>query len=408
MCLAALVLVPRGVRPHGFSPTKGPTGHPMSVGRQRNWGQTPFRGVLVVAFVVTFSALAVSVALSRASRREMIAPEAWAALEQRDADSAASIFADALKLHPGDPMLHFGAGSAAYAMGRPDAALKSLQRAVDLDPTLAEALVLLGQVAYERGKTDLAIRSMQEASVLRPRDGRVTELLAQWQHESSTQRSYLEKPAEHFRILYEGGTQQNIGDRVARVLEREYWRIGKALSSYPAAPLTVTLYTNQAFHDVTRSPSWSAGNYDGQIRLAVGGALSSGAELDRVATHELVHAVIASAAPRHMPAWLNEGFAAYLEASDHAWTSEALRHGDEAIPLENLARGFGGLDERAALVAYAESATAAEILCGQLGSNVGAFLQAIGEGHSVDQALLDFQIQPNAFHSEWRRRVGLQ
>jgi Flp pilus assembly protein TadD len=366
------------------------------------------RAVLVVAFLAASSALAIAVGLGRAARRDVIAPEGWTALEQGQPERAAQIFGEALKTHPRDPMLYFGSGSAAFALGRSETALSSLKRAVDLDPTFADAFVLLGEVAHERGQTDLAVKSMREASALRPRDGRVTELLAQWQHESSTQSNYLEKPAEHFRILYEGGTQQAIGDRVARVLEREYVRIGRALSSYPPSPLTVTLYTNQAFHDVTRSPSWSAGNYDGQIRLAVGGALSSPDDLDRVATHELVHAVIATAAPRHVPAWLNEGFAAYLEAGDHAWTSDALRHGDEVIPLENLVRGFGGLDERAALVAYAESATAAEILCRQLGSNVGGFLQAIGEGHSVDQALMDFQVQPNAFHSEWRRRVGLQ
>jgi hypothetical protein len=47
--------------------------------------------------------------------------------------------------------------------------------------------------------------------------------------------------------------------------------------------------------------------------------------LDRVVTHELVHAVIASAAPRQVPAWLNEGLATYLEGSDHAWVRDALR-----------------------------------------------------------------------------------
>jgi tetratricopeptide (TPR) repeat protein len=366
------------------------------------------RALLIVAFLVASSALAIAVGLGRAARRDLVAPEAWTALEQGQSERAAEIFGNALKTHPDDAMLHFGSGSAAFALGRSDAALSSLRRAIDLDPTFADAYVLLGQVAYERGQTDVAIKSMREASALRPRDGRVTELLAQWQHESVTQSGYLEKPAGHFRILYEGGTQQAIGDRVARVLEREYVRIGRALSSYPPSPLTVTLYTNQAFHDVTRSPSWSAGNYDGQIRIAVGGALTSGDELDRVATHELVHAVVASAAPRRVPTWLDEGLAAYLEGSDRTWASQALRNRDDVIPLDHLTRGFGGLDERAALVAYAESATAAEILCNQLGSNVGGFLRAIGDGRAVDQALLDFQIQPNAFHSEWRRRVGLQ
>ena len=366
------------------------------------------KSVLLVAFLAAFSALSIATSLSRRSPREMSAPEAWSALERRDPARAASLFNQELKQRPRDPMLHFGAGAAAYALGRTDSALFSLRKAVELDPQFAEALMMLGQVAYERGDGDLAIRSMETASALRPRDGRLTELLDRWRRESAVHNSYVEKPSGHFRILYEGGTQQDIGDRVARVLENAYWRVGKTLNSYPTDTLTVILYTNREFHDITRSPSWATGNYDGRIRIAVGGTLPSSGDLDRVVTHELVHAVVANAAPRRVPAWLNEGLATYLEASDHAWALEVLRHATSIVPLDALVQGFNGLDEQQALVAYAESATAAEILCAQLGSNIGEFLQLIGNGNSVDQALLEFQVQPNAFHSEWRRRVGLR
>jgi hypothetical protein len=141
--------------------------------------------------------------------------------------------------------------------------------------------------------------------------------------------------------------------------------------------------------------------------VAVGGTLPA-VELDRVVTHELVHAIVASAAPRRVPAWLNEGLASHLESSDRSWTADVLRRATTIVPLENLANGFGGLDEQGALTAYAESAVAAEILCARLGPKIGEFLRVVGSGNSVDQALLEFQVQPNAFHAEWRRRVGLQ
>ena len=232
-------------------------------------------------------------------------------------------------------------------------------------------------------------------------------MLERWRHESSVHNSYLEKPAGHFRILYEGGTQQSIGDRVARVLESEYSRIGRTLNSYPSETLTVILYTNREFQDITRSPSWATGGYDGRIRVAVGGALRPG-DLDRVVTHELVHAIVASAAPRRVPAWLNEGLATYLESSDRSWVPGVLHRASTVVPLADLANGFSGLDEQQALVAYAESAVAADILCAKLGSNIGGFLQLVGNGSAVDDALLAFQVQPDAFHSEWRRRVGLR
>jgi hypothetical protein len=225
--------------------------------------------------------------------------------------------------------------------------------------------------------------------------------------DASLHATFFERPVEHFRILYQGGAQAAIGERVASVLEREYSRIGKTLNSYPGEPVTVILYTNREFQDVTRSPSWATGRYDGRIRVAVGGAIDA-ANLDRIVTHELVHAVVASAAPRGVPAWLNEGLASYLESSDRSWARAVIRDAATLLPLEDLIGGFSRLDEENALVAYAESAIAAEILCAQLGTNIGRFLQMVGNGSAVDEALLEFHVQPNAFQSEWRRRVGVR
>jgi cytochrome c-type biogenesis protein CcmH/NrfG len=160
------------------------------------------KSILLIAFLAAFSALSVAMGLTRVSQHEMVAPEAWSALERHDAERAASLFGQELKQRPRDPVLHFGAGSAAYALGRTGPALSSLRRAVELDPQFAEALMMLGQVAYERGDSDLAIRSMQKASALRPRNSDLTELLDRWRRESSVHNSYVERPEEHFRILY--------------------------------------------------------------------------------------------------------------------------------------------------------------------------------------------------------------
>jgi Peptidase MA superfamily len=213
---------------------------------------------------------------------------------------------------------------------------------------------------------------------------------------------------EHFKIMYEGGTQQSIGDQVGSVLERGYRTIGKTLNTYPSKTIGVILYSNREFQDLTRSPSWATGRYDGRIRIAIGGALEPPRDLDRIVMHELVHAVIASAAPRGIPAWLNEGLASHLESTDRSWAAHVLRSATTIVPLEDLTNGFGRFDEQDALVAYAESATAAAILCAQLGPNIGPFLRMVGNGSSVDDALLEYHVQPNAFHAEWRRRVGLR
>jgi peptidase MA superfamily protein len=210
-----------------------------------------------------------------------------------------------------------------------------------------------------------------------------------------------------FRVLYEGTTQQALGDRVSRVLESAYWTVGKTLNSYPAETLTVILYTDRQFQDITRSPAWAGGGYDGRIRLAVGGALKTPASLDRVVVHELVHAIVANVAPRNIPGWLHEGLASYLESNDHAWSRAVIRRSGSVYPLEDLTDGFGGLDRDSALVAYAESEIAAEVLCTLAGPNLGAFLQMIGSGDPLDQALLGIRVQPEAFRAEWKKRVGV-
>ena len=218
--------------------------------------------------------------------------------------------------------------------------------------------------------------------------------------------SFKERSTARFRVLFEGAAEKAIGDHVAAVLESAYWRIGKTLNTYPSETLTVILYTNRQFQDITRAPAWAGGGYDGRIRLPVGGALRSPKTLERVVTHEFVHAVIHSAAPTGAPTWINEGLASYMESPDRAWVGQVLRKADGRIALEDLADGFDRFDGGTALVAYAESLVAGQLLCERLGANLGPFLQMLGNGHTVDQALSSHNVQPEAFYAEWLRRIN--
>ena len=42
-----------------------------------------------------------------------------------------------------------------------------------------------------------------------------------------------------------------------------------ALAIYPKRTITIVVYTQEQFRDVTRSPRWAAAAYDGRIRLPV-------------------------------------------------------------------------------------------------------------------------------------------
>src|SRR5215210_9230772 len=82
----------------------------------------------------------------RAQQAELPAPEAWAALERGDADKAAAIFREELERSPSNAALHYGAGYAAFALGRTDAAVSALKHAIEYNPRFVAAMVLLSQV----------------------------------------------------------------------------------------------------------------------------------------------------------------------------------------------------------------------------------------------------------------------
>jgi len=334
--------------------------------------------------------------------------DAWAALERGDASTAAAIFRAELERRPADAALHFGSANASLALGRTDAAIASLKRAIEYNPRFIQALVLLAQVAYQNGDLNLAIDAMQKAAALAPRDRTLAAQLAQWQKESSLHQSFQTHASARFNVLFEGPAQKALSDRVSATLESAYWSIGQALNIYPGGTLDVILYSTKQFRDITRAPAWAGGGYDGRIRIPASGALRTPEALDRVVTHEYVHAVVRHAAPAGVPAWVNEGLASHLEASDKAWATKLLRMTAARIPLQDLAEGFGRLDSSIVLLAYAESQIAGQLLCERLGTHVGPFLQMLGNGHTVEQALSTHGVQPEAFYAEWGKRVGMK
>src|SRR5262249_36057428 len=156
-----------------------------------------------------------------------------------------------------------------------------------------------------------------------------------------------------------GLADEPLASKAVELLENAYWRVGSALSTFPEGTITVVLYTEQQFRDVTRSPDWAAASFDGRIRVPVRGALHQVEELDRVLTHEFTHAVVRSIAPSGVPAWLNEGLAVAFEASGASWSRNELSKTKTRIEPGRLSNGFSGLSSTDARVAYAQSAAAA-------------------------------------------------
>ncbi len=318
----------------------------------------------------------------------------WEAIQRQDGEKAASSFRAVLANNPRDVEALTGAAMAAHLLGRDDEAIRSFKRAIEIRPDFGYAHFYLGQIAYSQGDLDLAIKSWETVVKLQPGNPQIYKQLQEWKKEAALHETMNTRPTARFNVMFEGPEQQAIATRVSGVLENAYARVGRAMNAYPPETITAILYTKEQFRDMTHSPTWAAGAYDGRIRIPVMNALKTPGELDRVVTHEYVHAVIRSTTP-NLPVWLNEGLATYFEPTDHAWLIEGLRRAPEKIPLSRLEESFGRLEGQEVVVAYAESYLAAKSLVTRLGANTPTFLQYVSNGTSVDQALMLFNITPD-------------
>jgi len=305
----------------------------------------------------------------------------WTALRDGRHQDAAAAFATATDAEPRDPSLHLGAGLAAFLLGQPTAARHSLERALALAPALTPASILLGDILYRGSDIDGALRVYEEALRHTPADATLEARVETLRREAALHSGYFASHGARFTVLFEGPADEALASRALEILEAAYWRVSTALAIYPEQIITVILYTQEQFRDVTRSPSWAAGAYDGRIRVPVRGTAADSRELERVLVHEFTHALIQAVAPRGVPVWLHEGLAVAFEPSGSEWAEGELARATARLPLARLAGSFSPLSTEDARLAYAQSAGIVAALIERGGASaVGAVLQDIARG----------------------------
>jgi len=359
-------------------------------------------------FLVACLILAASTAARGQSTSRQLGETGWRAVQAGDGDRAADAFRQALALQPRDPVLQFGAGVAAHLQGREHDAIVMLQKAVQGEPRLTQAAALLGEIAYHEGDLDLAIKAYEQAIEHAPGELAMRQRLEAWRSESSTHSAYQALKDDRFAIMFDGPVQEKLAARATSVLGSAFWRIGKTLGAYPSAPITVILYSERQFRDITGAPEWAGGGFDGQIRMPVRGASQNLSEFDRVLTHELTHAMLKSVAPRNLPAWLNEGLAMHFEGRDAAKSERNLAAARVFVPLAALQTSFGRLNAVQATVAYEESAFAARALLDRIGpSGLAMLMQDLDTGQPLTDAIGRFGFTLADFEGKLARRVGV-
>lgn len=337
--------------------------------------------------VIVILLASVASASAQSSAAELNAA-GWKALQEKNAERGALLFAKALVLQPNDPILMFGAATAAYLQGRMDEARWRLERALDLDPRLTEASRLLGVIAYRSGDVDAAIATYEKALRYAPGDASLAQALKALRDDADVHGAFTSRRDQLFTVVYEGRQEEATAVKATTLLKSAFQRIAARLGAQPSHSIFVVLYTEKQFRDITGSPEWADGSYDGRIRIATAGASHDPVSFERVLTHELAHAMIWGLAPRGVPAWLHEGLAQYFAGGDVAAARRRMKASAHAVSLKDLERGFGTRTAGDAGLAYDVSLVTVSLVVERAGFGWATFFSDLAEGTPCETALI--------------------
>ena len=296
---------------------------------------------------------------------------AWQLIERGQNHDALYNFQEAMALNEEEPTIYMGMGLVYHRLKDEMRAIETLKTAIAKKADYGQPYQLLGEIYYLRDEMDLAVGYLEKASELNPNDQGLKQRLKKARRERKTQGDFQRQATLHFTVKFEGREEREAAREITALLDEAYWEIGEAFSTYPQSPITVILYSNQQFRDVTLTPSWSQGLFDGKIRLPIEGFRKDKELVKKIVNHEYTHAVIFDLCKTHIPTWLNEGIALNLEGTDpNRWNhilSSWIQREQNLIPLKNLHSSFMNFPSDKAALAYAESYSATRYLIDRYG-----------------------------------------
>ncbi|MGB6474168.1 MAG: tetratricopeptide repeat protein [Candidatus Sulfotelmatobacter sp.] len=311
--------------------------------------------------------------------------------ERGNANQSKRYFENALRFQPENSTILIYYAALLVRAGNAAQALPYAQRAVRAAPDSPDAYTMLGYAQFASDHTKDAVASWKHSLALRP-DATVQQFLAKATREENAESDFAQRESSHFVLKYEGKqTSEAFRGQILAALESDYDDLSRDLGTPPHDSILVTLYTEQAFFDVTQAPSWSGAINDGKLRIPVSGLSSLTPELARVLKHELAHSFINQLSAGRCPPWLHEGIAQLLEPKSLGGSGHQLAQLFKAqrnIPLNMLEASFQSLSGSQAYLAYAESLAAVSYINDTDGmGDIQRILQALSQGSSTEAAL---------------------
>jgi tetratricopeptide (TPR) repeat protein len=305
--------------------------------------------------------------------------EGKSALERREFEAASAAFMAVLRERPEISPARVGYALSEMAMNRDSLALSVIVEGLVLDPDNADLHELLGDLRNREERVDDAVRAWKDAFRLAPND-RLREKITKGERELHAGRYYAFSTSPHFNVRYGDDLDPSLAAAVTDRLEEQYWTVADALRHAPQQPITVLLYPERQFRDVTLAPESVAGLFDGKIRVPLGGIRTIDSRAEALLIHELTHAVIHAKTRGNCPRWLHEGLAQRFEGRPvtRATRQEILRTLEGIAPSHWESRGFS-YPAAHSLTRYLESRAGLDGLV--------RVLDRLGEGMDAEQAL---------------------
>lgn len=284
-----------------------------------------------------------------------------------------------------------------------------LSESIKFSKTNPTAYEILGDIAYFEQDLKKAKEYYTQAFRLR-RSKVLEEKLEKLSREAPVEAKMDPYADEHFIIRYKQEESKKFGGGFEiREYLRQAWRtVSQDFGYYPDGKVVVLLYSEDEYRELSQTPAWTAGHFDGKIRLPAYKDRANVRDLNKVIWHELTHFFIRDLSSGQCPTWLNEGLAQYEENKVKKIDPSFFRAAIKSHSLLSLDALETGLADSAgateALLFYQQSFGFTQNLVSRYRMfKIKQLLGAYGKGKTTEEAFKEiFGISAKAFDAKWR------
>ena len=315
-------------------------------------------------------------------------------------------FAGKAHLDEGRPQS--GEANLLLRLGRRGEAEELVQQILFANPQRISAVLLHSRLLLLRGAHVDAIALLESALQDHPKEVRLQKNLASAQKERDEVAGFLRNSSAHFDFLFDPSRIEIVRAMpdLIGLFEQACMDVNERFGLPMPEHLLVIVLDPASYR--SDGDSWSAGKYDGRIRLPVADFFKEQDRLARVARHEFAHATLDRIGVK-IPSWFHEGIAQLAEGSSVSEARASL-HELGTTSLSNLEGDWSVWQDRDRVQRGYASALS---FCAWMRSRAGASIydllfQAMPQGGFQAAMERSFSMELAALSEEHRRFLEMQ